>query len=148
MIQIWQVPSECGPSNLVVLELTNNFLPMSYETVVTISWSYRVSHIEVYKVNLLWQIFNFISLAACSGGNKIWVLSTSYQRSIIGCPQQPPKERVSDIIKKLDFWWSITQKKNCIGHFCASNDPTIRISNFFEEMRPSRSLRPLRLLRL
>ena len=25
MIQIWQVPSECGPSNLVVLALNKNF---------------------------------------------------------------------------------------------------------------------------
>ena len=36
MIQIWQVPSECGPSDLVVLGLTL-FLPVSesffYETV-------------------------------------------------------------------------------------------------------------------
>ena len=45
-------------------------------------------------------------------------------------------------------WWSIPQKGTCIGHFGARNDPTIRISNFFDEMRLSRSLRLLRLLRL
>ena len=32
------------------------------------------------------------------------------------------------------------------GHFGARNDPTIRISNFFDEMRLSRSLRLLRPL--
>ena len=45
-----------------------------------------------------------------SGGVDIWVSSTSFQKSNIGRPQQPPKGRVPDISKKLDFWWSIPQK--------------------------------------
>ena len=49
------------------------------------------------------DIFNFNSLVACSKGNDIWVLSTSFQKSNIGWPQQPPAERVSDISEKLDF---------------------------------------------
>ena len=35
-----------------------------------------------------------------SGRFTIWVSSTSFQKSIIGWPQQPLTERVSDIIKK------------------------------------------------
>ena len=37
-------------------------------------------------------------------GFTIWVLSTSFQKSSIGWPQQPPTEKVPDISKKLDFW--------------------------------------------
>ena len=38
-----------------------------------------------------------------SGGMDILVSSTSFQKSNIGWPQQPPNERVPDISKKLDF---------------------------------------------
>ena len=44
-----------------------------------------------------------ISLAAWSQGLFICVSSTSFQKSSIGWPQQPPTERVTDISKKLDF---------------------------------------------
>jgi hypothetical protein len=40
---------------------------------------------------------------AYSGGYDIWFLSTSFQKSNIGWPQQPPTERMSDISKNLDF---------------------------------------------
>ena len=40
------------------------------------------------------EIFDLISLIACSGGYNIWVLSTSSQKSNIGWPQQPPIEKV------------------------------------------------------
>ena len=47
--------------------------------------------------------FDDISLAAWSRGLPICVSSTSFQKSSIGWPQQPPTERVSDISEKLDF---------------------------------------------
>jgi hypothetical protein len=49
------------------------------------------------------EIFYFISLVAYSGVYDILVLSTSFQKSNIGWPQQPPTERVSAIGEKLDF---------------------------------------------
>ena len=74
--------------------------------------------------------------------------TTIFQKSNISWPQQPPTERVPDISEKLDFWWSIPWKGASIGHIGARDDLTIRISNFFDEMRLLRSSRPLRLLRL
>ena len=47
--------------------------------------------------------FDDISLAAWSRGLPIFVSSTSFQKNDIGWPQQPPIERVSDIIEKFDF---------------------------------------------
>ena len=82
-----------------------------------------------------------------SGGLEICISSTSFQKNDIGWPQQPPTEKVSDISEKLDFLCSIPQKGTGIGHLGATDDQTIRVSNFFDEMRLSRSLRPLRLLR-
>ena len=38
-----------------------------------------------------------------SGGFTIWVLSTSFQKSSIGWPGQPPTEKGLDISKKLGF---------------------------------------------
>ena len=93
------------------------------------------------------EIFNFISKVAYSGGYDIWFLSTSFQKSNIGWPQQPPTERMSDISEKLDFLWSIPQKGSGIDHLGAKDDQNIRISNFCDEMRLLKSLRPLRLLR-
>ena len=66
-----------------------------------------------------------------SGGLTIWVSTTSSQKSSIGWPQQPPTEKLSDISKKLDFWWFIPQKGTIIGHLGARYDPTIRISIYF-----------------
>ena len=62
-------------------------------------------------------------------------------------PQQPPSERVPYISEKLDFWWSIPQKITSIGYFSASNDHTIRIRKFFEEIGLQRLLRLVRLQR-
>ena len=45
----------------------------------------------------------------CSQGLPICVLSTSFQKSRIGWPQQPPTWSVSDISENLDFWWSINR---------------------------------------
>ena len=51
------------------------------------------------------MINDFIELRSVvgSGGFKISFSSTSFQKSNIGWPQQPPAERVSDISEKLDF---------------------------------------------
>ena len=84
-----------------------------------------------------------------SGGADVCVSSTSFQKNDIGWPQQPPTERVSDISEKFDFKQSIPQKEIGSGHLGATarDDQTIRISKVFDEMRLSRSLRPLKLLR-
>ena len=81
------------------------------------------------------------------GDVEICVPPKSFKKNNIGWPQQPPTERVSDISRKLNFWWSIPQKGPGFDHLSARDDLTIRISKFFDEMRLSRSLRPLRLLR-
>ena len=63
-----------------------------------------------------------------SGGLEIWVASTSFQKSNIGWPQQPPTESVSNISEKLDFRWSIPKKRTDIGGLGARDDPTIRLN--------------------
>ena len=54
----------------------------------------RVSKIENFDE--LWCL-------VASGGLDICVSSTNFQKIDIGWPQQPPKERVSDISENLDF---------------------------------------------
>ena len=48
----------------------------------------------------------------------------------------------------MDFWWSIPHWATRIGHFVARIDRTIKLWQFFDEMRVLRSLRPPRSLRL
>ena len=57
-----------------------------------------------------------------SWGLGIWVSSTSFWKSNIGWPQQPPSERVPYSSEKLGFWWSISQKMTSIGYFGAIDD--------------------------
>ena len=59
------------------------------------------------------RIKKFVDLwcLVASRGLDIWVSLTSFQKGNIDRPQQPPTERVSEISKKLDFWWSIPQKE-------------------------------------
>ena len=78
-----------------------------------------------------WEILHFVQFSK----KWHWPASTTSDK------------KVSDINEKLDFWWSIPQKRTGIGHLGAKDNYTIRISRFFYEMRLSRSLRPLRLLR-
>ena len=53
-----------------------------------------------------------------SGGVDICISSIGFQKNYIGWPQQPPTERVSDISKKFDFWWSIPQKGLVLSFWC------------------------------
>ena len=78
----------------------------------------------------------------------IWVLSTSFQKSNIGWPQQPPKERVTNISGKLDFCRSISKNRTNIGYFGARNVQTITTKKFFEKIGLWRLVRPVRLKRL
>jgi hypothetical protein len=96
------------------------------------------------------KIYNFVELwcLVALGDVEICVPSKSFQKINIGWPQQPPIERVSDICRTLNFCWSISQKGPGFDHLSARDDPSIRINIFFDEMRMSRSFRPLRLLRL
>ena len=67
---------------------------------------------------------NFIELwcLVASLGLHFCVSSTSFQKIDIGWPQQPPTERVSDISKILDFWWSIPQNGTGIDHLGARDE--------------------------
>ena len=78
----------------------------------------------------------------------IWVLSTSFQKSNIGWPQQPLKERVTNISGKLDFCRSISKNRTNIGYFGARNVQTITTKKFFEKIGLWRLVRPVRLKRL
>jgi hypothetical protein len=95
------------------------------------------------------RINNFLELwcLVALGGLDFCVSSTSFQNNGIGWPQQPPTKRVSDISKNWIFDDPFHKNGLVIGHLGARDDQTIRISNFFDEMRLSRSLRSLRLLR-
>ena len=124
-------------------------------SVDSILWSFYVTGCLIVKREILngsegYKDQYFIELwcLVASRGLDIWDSSTSFQKNSIGWPQQPLTAKVSDISEKLDFWWSIPQKGVSISYFGTRNDPTIRISKLFDEMRLSRSLRPLRLLML
>ena len=49
------------------------------------------------------RINNFVKLwcLAALGGLEIWVSQTSFQKSNIGCPEQPPTEKV---LKSEKIW--------------------------------------------
>ena len=67
-----------------------------------------------------------------SGGLEIWVLSTSFQKSDIGWPQQPPTEKVlksnvifRDSIKIISF-----SKHQCKAEFKNLNDSEVLSGDF------------------
>ena len=60
--------------------------------------------------------------------------TTIFQKNNIGWPQQPQSEKVSDISKKLGFWWAISQKGASIEHFGARDEPIIWSRKFFGEI--------------
>ena len=81
------------------------------------------------------QVRFCLKVSVYSWGYGIWVSSTSFQKSNIGWPQQPPTEMVPYISESLDFWWTIPQKMTNTGHFDAIDDQTIGIRKFFEKIR-------------
>ena len=89
-----------------------------------------------------------LKLSVYSLGLDIWPLSFKFNFGLMGWPPQPPRERVPKINKTVGFWSSIPHWETRIGHFGAMVGGNIKLSDFFCEMRLSRSLRPLRLLRL
>ena len=96
---------------------------------------------------LISYVFTVFSHSWCLAYSQISTIWVSSKQVYIGWPQQPPTEKVPNISEKLHFWWSIPKKGTVIGHLGAGDDQTIRINNFFDEMRLSRSLRLLRLQR-
>ena len=58
------------------------------------------------------QVRFSLNVSVYSLGQIIWVSSTSFQKSSIGWPQQPPTEKVQCISENLYFWWFIPQKKD------------------------------------
>ena len=89
-----------------------------------------------------------LKLSVYSLGLDIWPLSFKFNFGLMGWPPQPPRERVPKINKTVGFWSSIPHWETRIGHFGAMVGGNIKLSDFYCEMRLSRSLRPLRLLRL
>ena len=84
---------------------------------ITLKWM-KPNGFEGSRVN------NFVELwcLMASRSLEIWLLATSFLKSTIGWPQQPMKERVPDICKELDVWWSILQKGNGFDHLGARDD--------------------------
>jgi hypothetical protein len=109
---------------------------------------YRVYHIELVQTKWLWGVEGSIILLnyGASWLQEIWKFEF----------HQPVFKKVT--LADLNSLWqkgyqisvkkSIPQKGTSFDHLGARDDPNIRISNLFDEMRLLRSLRPLRLLRL
>ena len=74
-----------------------------------------VSHWNVsYKLTLTdrnMQVRFCLKVSVYSWDWGIWVSSTSFQKSNIFWPQQPPTEKETDIRENLYFWWFIPQKR-------------------------------------
>ena len=163
---VYSSPSNKSTALLIAFEifapLLNWIFPLIQMACLSTHHIYSVTPLYIFLAKNIWQsivkihgisnwsvtsksalngrrIHNYIELWCIVGslGVDFWVSSTSFQTSNIGWPQQPPTEWVSNINEKFG-----------IGHLGASDDPTIMLSKFFDEMRLSRSLRPLRLLRL
>ena len=88
------------------------------------------------------RIDNFINIMwpLNAWGYDILISETSFQKSNIDWPQQPPIERVSAISKKLDFWWSIQQIRAIIGQLGIRDDPFIRTKEYKQIPRYSSKL--------
>ena len=93
------------------------------------------------------RIKKFVDLwcLVASRGLDIWVSLTSFQKGNIDRSQQPPTERVSEISKKLDFWWSILQKWTSISHFGVRNQeaPEVVEASWFMKLKCPNLLKPL-----
>ena len=113
--------------------------------------SYRVSHIEMNKLNWLWQMDRLRF--------SISYLRWPIQKVMTFGFYQPVFKKVTlaglnslwqkecQISVKIGFLMIYSTKRDWYCYLGAKDDQTIRISNFFDETRLSRSLRPLRLLR-
>ena len=116
--------------------------------------------VEIHRVRVQSVLFNLaltegnmqvkfdLKLTVYSLGVEIWCLSFEFNFGLMGWPPQPQREKVTKINKTVGFWWSIPHWETRIGHFGAVVDGNIKLSTFLDEMRLSRSLRPLRQLRL
>ena len=99
---------------------------------------YRVSHIEMFLLNGLWQIelckLYFAWRYLCISEVMAFEFHTPvFKKVSIGWPQQPPIETVPYISESSDFWWTIPQKMSNTGHFDAINDQTIGIRIFLRK---------------
>ena len=94
------------------------------------------------------QVILYLKVVLKSWDVDILIIRTNFQESNFSWPPQPPRERVPKINIIVGFWWSLPHWETRIGHFGAMVGGNVKLSNFFWEMRLSRSLRPLRLLRL
>ena len=98
---------------------------------------YRVSHIEMFLLNWLWQIEigkpEIVRMWFWhSEIMKFEFFQPVFKKSFIFWPQQPPTEIVSDTSENLDFSWLIPQKRAIVGHFGTRGDQIIKNRKFFE----------------
>ena len=93
---------------------------------------------------------NFLELwcLVSSGGAVIWVYQPVFKKIASAGLSSLRQKGYQILVKNWIFDDPLHKKKNCIGHLCVRDDPTMRSSKLFDEMRLLRSLRPLRLLRL
>ena len=105
------------------------------------------------------RIDNFMNIMCFlnAWGYDILIFTTSFQKSNIGWPQQPPTEEVSDISEKLDFftkrdqywsfwyqWWSNHQVQEvlwwngALEAVCANE--AAEVNETVEVLRPRKSL--------
>ena len=151
IIRLYFFPKHHLQSNYYVdkiLPLFESPFPLVWTVFVVQGISHWTVFYELALTDWNESVKSCLKVVLESWDNKFLISILGFQKSNIRWPQQPPKERVPDISKKLDFWWSIPQKGTGFDHLGARDDLTIRISIFFDEMRMLRSLRPLRLLRL
>ena len=118
--------------NLFMLNIWNTTMTIkvSIQGISYWNWLY-----ELTLTNRNMQARLYLKVVLKSWGADIWVLSTSFWKNNISWPLQPPTEKVQISVKIWIFWWSIQPKKTSIGDLVARGYPTIRSSNFFDEMR-------------
>ena len=92
--EVWPSPFKCQPAPIWTLNIVQIVLQG------VSNWNAQ-SKLALTDEKI--EIFNFISYVAYSGGYDIWFLSTSFQKSNIGWPQQPPTKRMSDTSKNWIF---------------------------------------------
>ena len=106
-----------GPYKQNMIELSTYYLCTLLFAHVHIQ---GVSHWNVsFKMALTdrnMQVRFCLKVSVYSWGLEIWVSSTSFQKSSIGWPQQPPSEKVPYISENLDFWWSNLHIFICQSH--------------------------------
>ena len=112
MIQIWQVPSECGPSNLVVLALVESFFNVKYgSSIITSKVSQKISAMKtpvfvsvVFKTNRELKCQNELFLKYHFSGNTSVFLFCFYYCDYLTNFWRNNWQSIIDMVERLSFW--------------------------------------------